>query len=146
MSKDKCPCGVPVTRIDAGWDERGQVIATAVQCPVILERDALRKVAPVNYDELAARLLALLPAYPAGCFLEHNDHRNNYMDVDEYTSDDDDDDWVSPESRALAIETNEMWSIQWYPESPEGFCIKRAHSLAALFEWLAEHKQSEDTP
>lgn len=40
--------------------------------------------------------------------------------------------WVSPEERQKAIDTNSWWLLQWYPETPVGFCWLSASSLEAL--------------
>jgi hypothetical protein len=31
-----------------------------------------------------------------------------------------------------AIATDELWTMQWYPETPVGFCVLHASTLAAL--------------
>lgn len=41
--------------------------------------------------------------------------------------------FVSEDERAEALRTNSVWSIQWYPETPVGFCDLKASSLPALF-------------
>ena len=40
--------------------------------------------------------------------------------------------WVSEEERRKAIENNSVWSCQWYPNTPVGFCCLGASSLTAL--------------
>lgn len=46
------------------------------------------------------------------------------------------DEWVSPEEREKAIANNSVWSIQWYPDTPVGFCILYASSFEALIEGI----------
>jgi len=78
------------------------------------------------------------PAHKASMHLTHNDHLSYYQTVEQsilsrdhgYT----DDCWVSSEQRQKAIDTNECWFIQWYPETPVGFCILSAADLDALLE------------
>jgi len=79
-----------------------------------------------------------LPPHKASLHLTHNDHLSNYMTVQE----DDESpigggDWVSEAERDKAYEANEMWQLQWYPETPVGFCIIKASSLEAIFVYLA---------
>lgn len=45
-------------------------------------------------------------------------------------------DWISEEERQKAIETNSMWTIQWYPDHPNTFYAYAASSLWALIEYL----------
>ena len=66
--------------------------------------------------------------------LTHNEHKNYYQTVDEsidkrehgYA------DWVSPEQRQKAIDTDECWTLQWYPNTPIGFRILSAADLDVL--------------
>jgi len=72
----------------------------------------------------------------------HNEHKTNYLTVAEairnkdfgYTSDC----WVNDEQRQLAISNNECWAIQWYPDTPVGFCIASACDLPALICAISE--------
>ena len=66
--------------------------------------------------------------------LTHNEHKNYYQTVQEsidmkdhgYTE------WVSPEQREKAIDTDECWTLQWYPDTPVGFNILSAADLDVL--------------
>jgi hypothetical protein len=43
------------------------------------------------------------------------------------------DDFASPEEMQRAIETDSVWTLEWYPESPaKGSYVLHAHSLEAL--------------
>ena len=68
--------------------------------------------------------------------LTHNEHANYYQTVAESIDQEDhgyrDDDWVSPEQRQKAIDTNECWTLQWYPDNPIGFYILLAADLSEL--------------
>lgn len=46
--------------------------------------------------------------------------------------------WVSPEERDKALAENSVWSAQWYPDTPVGFCTLYASSLFALIEALRD--------
>lgn len=66
-----------------------------------------------------------MPPHKGACTISHNQHLNYYRTV---AQDEEDNaewykgSWVSEESRAYAIANNELWSLQWYPETPVGFC------------------------
>lgn len=80
----------------------------------------------------------VVPPHKAGFTLHHNDHYANYWTAEEAITDGqggwygDDDNWVSLEEKAKACATNEIWTAQWYPETPIGFCLLHASTLEAL--------------
>lgn len=77
--------------------------------------------------------LEWLPEHACGLYLEHNRDRNYYLTVAQALANNGEDDhWVSPEERAKAIATNELWTLQWYPDTPIGFNLLAASSLDAL--------------
>ncbi len=69
--------------------------------------------------------------------LSHNDHKSNYMTVAEHSdvSQFEPHEWVNEDQRQQAIETGELWQLQWYPDTPVGFCRKLAADLGVLLEW-----------
>ena len=76
------------------------------------------------------------PKHEASLHLTHNQHKAYYKTVAEEIADDGhgyrDYCWVSEEQKQKAIETNECWSLQWYPKTPVGFCILSAADLDDL--------------
>ena len=80
--------------------------------------------------------LPWLPKHKCELALMHNPHRSNYETVESYLESLDavDDEWLSPEDRAKAIEADELWHLQWYPDTPVGFYRLFASSLDALRE------------
>jgi hypothetical protein len=76
------------------------------------------------------------PAHKASMHLTHNDHLAYYKTVQQAIEDGDfgysEECWVSPEQKQKAIDTNECWFIQWYPDTPVGFCLLAAADLAPL--------------
>ncbi len=68
--------------------------------------------------------------------LKHNEHAG--MQLADYITQGhcrdyyEDDDWVSPEQKAKALETNEMWTLHWYPRTTVGFSVLHAADLDAL--------------
>jgi hypothetical protein len=67
------------------------------------------------------------PKHEASLHLMHNDHKLSYVSVAQAIENEDhgyqDDCWVNNEQKQKAIDTNECWVLQWYPNSPVGFCI-----------------------
>lgn len=78
------------------------------------------------------------PKHDASLHLEHNDHKSYYMTVqqciDDGTHGYSDNCWVSPEQRQKAIDTNDCWTLQWYPDTPIGFFLMSAADLDVLLE------------
>jgi hypothetical protein len=65
------------------------------------------------------------PRHEASLTLTHNDHKSYYQTVVQAIADDSHgyqaDCWISEEQKQKAIETNECWTLQWYPDTPVGF-------------------------
>lgn len=75
-------------------------------------------------------LLVEFPPHKCGLFLEHNSHLNVYATVEEYYPDG----WLSDEQREKAIASNNVWSLQWYPDTPVGFYRLVASDLEILLQ------------
>lgn len=79
------------------------------------------------------------PQHKSGLYLTHNDHTINYHTVADEIKDRSYYDlcsWVSQEERQKAIETNELWTLQWYPRTPIGSYAIHASTLEALMEYV----------
>lgn len=76
------------------------------------------------------------PPHKASLTLTHNDHKSYYRTVSESIEwgDHGYEDWVSEEQKQKAIASDECWTLQWYPETPVGFCILSAADLDVLLE------------
>jgi hypothetical protein len=78
----------------------------------------------------------IFPKHEAALFLTHNEHKSYYKTVLQEIEDEAHGyrDWVSEEQKLKAIETNECWVLQWYPNTPIGFCLLAAADLDVLLE------------
>lgn len=67
----------------------------------------------------------MFPAHKAGLHLQHNNHKNYYESVETYfKSPWMDDTGLSAEERQKMIDTDEVWELQWYPNTPVGsYCV-----------------------
>lgn len=80
-----------------------------------------------------------LPAHKCGLSIEHNEHRNYYETAERFIADRDlAACFESPEEMRKAIETDSVWTLQWYPETPVGSYIVAASTLYDLL----RHAQS----
>lgn len=84
------------------------------------------------------------PSHAIALYLTHNEHKTCYATVRDEINNErhgyTDDCWISPEQRQKAIESNECWTMQWYPKTPVGFMIMSAADLDML---LAAAKNEE---
>jgi hypothetical protein len=92
----------------------------------------------VTFADIEALRAEGLEAGIAGLTLSFNDHATSYETAEQWwaglASSDlaNDDEWASPEEKALALAGNSVWELQWYPHTPVGFCRIYASSLPAL--------------
>lgn len=77
-----------------------------------------------------------LPEHKCGLYLQHNEHRDLYETAADYIADNDRFQWKDEESKQRAIDTNEIWTLQWYPETPVGFCAAAAPTLEELLAYV----------
>ena len=64
-------------------------------------------------------LLRNLPEHKCSLSIEH--HKNSYETVEEYINRKDFYKFSSEEAKAKCIETDELWTMVWYPNAPIGF-------------------------
>lgn len=80
-----------------------------------------------------------LPPHKASLHLTHNNHTVNYETVEEYILREEERfDFRSGEEREACITNGEIWELQWYPNTPIGFCCIAAPTLEALIEYAEE--------
>jgi hypothetical protein len=67
----------------------------------------------------------------------------NYMTVREYYESFEDDrySWISEEEKQKAFENNSVWVLQWYPQTPVGFCEIRGSTLEAVIEAFKKEEE-----
>lgn len=77
--------------------------------------------------------LPTFPPHKCGLSLTHNDHRNVYETLTDYVANRDlSGDFASAEAMQRAIDTDEIWKLQWYPETPIGSQLVVAPTLAEV--------------
>lgn len=85
------------------------------------------------------------PPHKGGLHISHNQHHGYYETVEQalsappgHFSTYSRDDFPDEAEIAKAIATDSVWMIQWYPDTPVGFCRSCASTLSrALLEALA---------
>lgn len=83
-----------------------------------------------------------LPKHECAMIITHNEHKNNYMTVDQF--DNDFSDWINAEEKLKSILTNEVWTIQFYPITPIGFYAISASSLHVLLDYVNSNYETEE--
>lgn len=79
------------------------------------------------------------PKHECSLTLEHNPNKDLYQTVREYLTEMDYD-FASEQARQVAIDTNELWVLRWYPETPIGFHLVAAPTLDEVLK-LAEEQE-----
>jgi hypothetical protein len=78
------------------------------------------------------------PKHDVSLTLTHNQHKSYYNTVAQEIADDgfgyQEDCWVNEEQKQKAIDTNDCWTLRWYPDTPLDFCIMSAADLDVLLE------------
>mgnify|MGYP001611763222 CR=1 FL=1 len=76
------------------------------------------------------------PEHKAGLYLNHNEHLTSYSTVEGFIRDEyyDAKDFISQDQMKKAIETNQCWCLQWYPDTPVGLCRLLAADLDQLLD------------
>jgi hypothetical protein len=89
----------------------------------------------------------ILPKHKAGLFLTHNEHKDYYETVEQYMESAfgiDKKDFISPEDYQKCIDTDELWELQWYPNTPVGFYVVYGSTLEGVLQRAMEiEKQNE---
>lgn len=79
------------------------------------------------------------PEHKCGLFLSHNEHRDYYEKVGQRITDLElEGDFESPEAMARSIATDELWVLQWYPDTPVGFYRVAAPTLEEVLKLANE--------
>ncbi len=86
--------------------------------------------------------LADLPRHKASLTIEHNDHLSCYETVAEWCAGQTIFSWRDGEAQQRAINSDELWTMQWYPDTPVGFIAVAAPTLDELLAWAKEVEAS----
>jgi hypothetical protein len=101
---------------------------------VLEDEGCLAREALAERELSAKREGFVFPAHKCELSLTHNAHLNSYQHVCAWIDDIDigDDEWAAPGEKDKAIATNELWCLQWYPDTPVGFHRMFASTLDVL--------------
>lgn len=77
----------------------------------------------------------LFPVHKCSLTLAHNDHLDYYESVEEFY---DKGDFESEEDFKKCVNTNNVWRLHWYPDTPVGFFSICGSSLERLLERAKE--------
>lgn len=82
------------------------------------------------------------PPYEVSCYLEYNEHKSDSrleyyfrcfdIKVEDFRSEDD---------YNKSVETDELWSLQWYPNTPVGFCKIYGSTSDKISERISEYTE-----
>jgi hypothetical protein len=67
----------------------------------------------------------------------HNEHKLYYQTAEQFIAEGHvKSQFLNQEEVDKAIETDEIWSVQWYPNTPVGSCMVYASKLNVIFEYI----------
>lgn len=82
------------------------------------------------------------PRHAKGLSLIHNEHKSYYDSIEEYV-DRIRDRFKDSEAVNRSIATNEVWELQWYPDTPVGFLHVAAPTLNEVMELALEVENAD---
>lgn len=86
------------------------------------------------------------PKHKCGLHLTHNQHRDYYQTLPQYLSDEHaQPSFKDASARQRAIDTGEIWELQWYPETPIGFHLVAAPTLDEVLAYALEVERENGT-
>lgn len=101
----------------------------------------------VNLPRIKVEARLEFPTRAGGLTLKHNDHKGVYESAEKYANNEFlRDAWESEEEKQKAILEDSIWTLQWYPETPVGFCVIAASTLEKLRERIASLAQGAKDP
>lgn len=86
------------------------------------------------------------PRHKAAMYISHNEHKNSYDTVAQHMSDLElnADECGSVEEFRELLEGDEIWTIQWYPDTPIGFYRVCASTFERALELAIKAQTEED--
>ena len=80
-----------------------------------------------------------LPKHKCSLTIQHNPHKDLYETAEQWLSEQGDCyTWEMDETREQAIEDNEIWTLQWYPDTQIVFIAIAAPTIYSLFEYAEQ--------
>jgi len=76
------------------------------------------------------------PKHKCSLTLQHNAHKDYYQPLADYIEENDWYNWISDEAKQQALATDEIWTIQWYPDTPIGSYSVAAATLQELLDFV----------
>lgn len=80
------------------------------------------------------------PGHKASMTITHNDHKSYYQSAEDWIKEESMYDWDSEEEKARAIELDSIWTVQWYPRTPNTFYSVAASTLEAALIFAGKYE------
>jgi hypothetical protein len=83
------------------------------------------------------------PKHKTSLFLSHNMHKEYNISIAEYIANAklEDEDWISPNEKQSAIDSDSLWRLSWDSDTSLRWCTIHAASFEALTIWMEENKE-----
>lgn len=87
----------------------------------------------------------IFPKHSCGLSLTHNQHKDYYQTLIEYLSDENvQSNFKDATAKQRAIDADEIWELQWYPNTPIGFYCVSAPTLEEVLAYALEVESGEE--
>jgi hypothetical protein len=83
-----------------------------------------------------------LPPHKCSLTLCHNNHRDYHEPLEVWFEDNERFQFRDAESRQRAIQSDDIWTLPWYPETPIGLDHRVGHCGAHRMPWQSLHASS----
>lgn len=80
------------------------------------------------------------PAHKCDLQLSHNSHLGYYDTAENWIAENTHYQWKDESSKQKALDTGEIWTLQWYPDTPIGSYAVVAPTLEELLEYANENE------
>lgn len=93
----------------------------------------------IGSNQIEDFLLSLLKGEHSSIYISYNDHSVNYETARDCYDYEENGTWVSQEDKQRALDTNSVWNIQWYPDTPIGSYSVYGSSLTSVLNYIKDH-------
>lgn len=88
----------------------------------------------------------MFPQHKCGLMIQHNEHKSFYMTAKEQIDQwgENGPAWESEELKQKSVETDEVWMMQWYPQTPVGFYQIAAPTIEDLLRFAKSYETASN--
>ncbi len=125
---------MPVTKVDSEFISRHRARLDGAAQVTLPAADMRALLDAAELGARVASLTTLCKGEYSSLHIDLNDHHSSYQSAAQAIEENDhgwfdEDRFPSPQERQRCIDTDTIWHIQWYPDTPVGFYSVKASTL-----------------